>query len=117
VLGLSHKKKGQYFALDPETGQIYWRSEGSRGENAALVVVGDSILVLEGDGKLLVLSRSATSFAPAHEHRVAESPTFAHPVPVEDGLLIKDESSLSLFSGAPATSARHESGGLAERGR
>jgi outer membrane protein assembly factor BamB len=98
VLGLSHKKKGQYFSLDADTGKVRWTSAGGQGENAALVVAGDSVLVLEGDGTLLVLPRDATSFAPARTYRVAESATLAHAVPTGSGLLIKDETGLSLYA-------------------
>ena len=96
VLGLSHKKKGQYFALDAITGKVEWTSAGGQGENAAFVVAGDSLLVLQGDGNLLVLPRDAAGFAPTRTYRVAESATLAHPVPTRAGLLIKDESGLSL---------------------
>jgi outer membrane protein assembly factor BamB len=98
ILGLSHKKKGQYFALDAGTGNVRWTSEAGQGENAAFLVAGDSVLVLEGDGTLLVLPRDATSFAPAHTYRVAESATYAHAVPTASGLLIKDETGLSLYT-------------------
>jgi outer membrane protein assembly factor BamB len=104
VLGLSHRKKGQYFALDADTGKVRWTSDGSQGENAAFVVVGDSVLVLQGDGTLLVLPRDATSFAPARTYRVAESANYAHAVPTASGLLIKDETGLSLFA-IPSTRA------------
>jgi outer membrane protein assembly factor BamB len=98
VLGLSHKKRGQYFALDADTGKVRWTSEGGQGENAAFVVAGDSVLVLQGDGTLLVLSRDATSFAPARRYRVANSATIAHAVPTRSGMLIKDETGLSLYA-------------------
>lgn len=101
VLGLSHRKRGQYFALDPATGKVQWTSAGAQGENAAFVVADRGLLVLQGDGTLLVLPREATSFAPIRKYRVAESSTFAHPVPTPDGLLIKDESGLSLYGFAP----------------
>ena len=58
VLGLSHKKKGQYFALDADTGKVRWTSEGGQGENAALSWRATRVLVLQGDGTLLVLSAS-----------------------------------------------------------
>jgi len=98
ILGLSHKKKGQYFALDADTGKVLWTSEPGRGENAAFTVAGDSVLVLQGDGTLLVLPRDASSFAPARTYRVAESATYAQAVPTADGLLVKDETGLSLHA-------------------
>jgi outer membrane protein assembly factor BamB len=104
VLGLSHRKKGQYFALDADTGKVRWTSDGGQGENATFLVAGDSILALQGDGALLVLPRDATSFTPSRKYRVAESATHAHAVPTASGLLIKDETGLSLY-GIPSTHA------------
>jgi len=101
VLGLSHKKRGQYFALDPATGKVQWTSDGAQGENAAFVVADHGLLVLQGDGTLLVLPRDAAAFAPIRKYRVAESATLAHPVPTEAGLLIKDETGLSLYGATP----------------
>ena len=103
VVGLSHRKKGQYFALDPATGAVQWKSEPGQGENAAFVVAHGALLVLEGDGTLLVLSPDAASFSPIHRYRIAESATFAHPVPTDLGILVKDENGLSLYDrGRPA---------------
>ena len=99
VLGFSHKKKGQYFGLDGETGQVRWTSAPGRGENAAFVVAGDSVLVLQSDGTLMVLPKDASSFAPTRTYRVAESATYAHAVPTSSGVLIKDETGLSLYAG------------------
>lgn len=105
VLGLSHKKRGQYFALDPETGTVQWKSDGGQGENAAFVLVGDSVLALQGDGRLLVLPARAQAFSPLRSYQVAEGSTFAHPVPTSSGILIRDAGALSLFgaSGRPRT--------------
>jgi outer membrane protein assembly factor BamB len=98
ILGLSHKKKGHYFALDAWSGEVRWVSEGARGENAAFVVAGEFVLVLQGDGTLLVLPKGAASFAPVRKYRLAESPTFAHAVPTGRGLLVKDETGLTLHA-------------------
>jgi hypothetical protein len=97
VVGLSHRKKGQFFALDPATGKVQWLSEGARGENAALVAAGESLLILQGDGTLLVLPADAPGFTPIWKYQVSETATFAHPVPTRAGLLIKDEDGLALF--------------------
>ena len=105
VLGLSHKRKGQFFALDPATGAITWTSTGGQGENAAFVLAGDSVLVLQGDGNLLALARDASTFAPTRQYRVADSATYAHPVPTARGLLIKDENGLALYGPAATSKA------------
>ena len=119
VLGLSHKRRGQFFALDPATGTVQWTSEGGKGENAAFVVAGGSVLVMQGDGTLLVLPPGASSFAPVRRYRVADSATYAHPVPTPAGLLIKDEGGLALYATSSERSndagpAGRAAGGAAE---
>ena len=105
VVGLSHRKKGQYFSLDPATGAVQWKSDPGQGENAAFVLTGGALLVLEGDGTLLVLPPDAASFSPTHRYRIAESATFAHPVPTDLGILIKDENGLALYDRGPRTAS------------
>jgi hypothetical protein len=101
VVGLSHRRRGQYFALDPATGAVTWTSEPARGEHAAFVMAEGALLVLEGDGTLLVLPQDASSFSPIRRYRVADSATYAHPVPTDLGILVKDEAGLSLYARAP----------------
>jgi outer membrane protein assembly factor BamB len=98
VVGLSHRKRGQYFALDPATGRVQWTSDPARGENATFVVTGKSLLVLEGDGKLLVLPSNGSGFTPTRSYQLEESATFAHPVSTRAGLVVKDDDGLSLYT-------------------
>ena len=53
----------------------------------------------------MVAPSNGSSFAPTQRYHVADSATFAHPVPSRAGLLIKDEDGLSLYA-IPAPSAR-----------
>jgi outer membrane protein assembly factor BamB len=101
LLGFSNLRKGQVIALDPKTGKSFWESEGRLGDNGALVLWGEWLLVLTNEGDLLVLEAGADSFSPVRRYAVAETPTWAHPVPTRSGILIKDESSLSLWTLAP----------------
>ena len=105
VWGLSHKKKGQFFALDPQSGAVRWTSDGHQGETAAFVVAGESVLALQGDGTLLLLPADAASFAPSRRYPVGEGATYAHPVPTASGLLVKDEEGLSLYGTAASAKA------------
>jgi outer membrane protein assembly factor BamB len=97
LLGFSNLRKGQLVAMDAPTGRTVWESEGRLGDNGALVLMGEWLLVLTSGGELIVLRSDAESFSPARRYTVAESPTWAHPVPTEAGLLIKDEDTLSLW--------------------
>lgn len=97
LFGFSHRKKGEFFCLDAETGRTVWRSEGRQGDNAALVAVGRDLLLLKDDAELVVIRMDADRFAPVATYTVAQSATWAHPVPTSRGLLVKDQDSLALL--------------------
>jgi outer membrane protein assembly factor BamB len=97
VIGFSQRKKGQLVALDPKTGRVAWTSEGRQGENAALVALGGSVLALSDAGQLVVFDPAASGYAPLATYTVAETATWAHPVPVRGGFLVKDANGLTLF--------------------
>jgi len=98
LYGFSHRHKGEFFCLEAETGRLRWRSEGRQGENAALVAAGRDLLLLTDEAKLTVVRLGADGFVPLATFTVAASPTWAHPVPTEQGLLIKDVDSLALWN-------------------
>ena len=98
LYGLSHKRKGQYFCLDARTGKTAWTSEGRDGDNAAIVVAGGSLLLLNDSAELIVASGSEKGFEPLKKYEVASSPTWAHPVVVGNRVLIKDAENLTLWS-------------------
>ncbi len=101
MVGFSNQKKGQVVALDPKTGQRLWESEGRLGDNGAVVLWGGFLLVLTNGGELLVLDAAADRFSAVRRYTVADSPTWAHPVPTSAGILVKDESTLALWKVAP----------------
>jgi len=99
LYGMSAMKKGQFFALDADTGKMLWLSEGRMGENAAILNLNDkAILMLTNDAKLIVLPAGAKAYAPVASYTVAKSPTWAHPVVVGKRIFIKDETTLAVYS-------------------
>jgi len=102
LFGLSPLKKGQFFAIDAETGKTLWQGPGRMGENAAILnLEGKVLLLLINDGNLVVLPANAKEYLPAAQYTVAQSPTWAHPVLLGRQLLIKDENTLASFEIAP----------------
>ncbi len=97
VFGMTHRRKGQFFAVDPATGETLWTSIGRDGQNASLVVVGDLIALLTEEAQLFLIDPDAEEFAPLRDYSVADSPTWAHPVFTNAGILIKDHSTLALW--------------------
>lgn len=95
LFGFSALKKGQFFALDADTGKTLWQGAGRMGENAALLNVGGAVfLALTNEATLIVLPVNAKEYAPSMQYTVANSPTWAHPVIVGNRVLIKDETTL-----------------------
>jgi len=99
LFGFSALKKGQFFALDADTGKTLWQGPGRMGENAAILNVGgSSFLALTNEANLIVVPVNAKEYAPSVQYTVANSPTWAHPVMLGNRILIKDETTLRSLS-------------------
>ena len=99
LLGFSILKKGQFFALDADTGKTIWQGPGRMGENASILNAGGSaFLALTNEANLIVLPVNAKEYAPSVQYTVANSPTWAHPVMLGNRILIKDETTLRSLS-------------------
>ncbi|MDJ0838386.1 MAG: PQQ-like beta-propeller repeat protein [Acidobacteriota bacterium] len=98
LFGLSHKNKGQYFCLNAETGKLIWQSEGRRTTSAQPILAGAFVLFLDTEGKLLVLDKNADRYQPVATFKLAERATWAYPVPLAAGLLVKDKTHLTRWS-------------------
>jgi outer membrane protein assembly factor BamB len=98
VYGLTHRNRGQYFALDARTGALLWTSPGRQGENAAIVAAGPVLIVTTTEGELVILRRDAKAFAVLRKYTLSDSPIWAHPAPAGRGLLIKNAGTLSFWT-------------------
>jgi outer membrane protein assembly factor BamB len=99
LYGLSHKNKGQFFALDPKTGKTFWTGEGRQAENAALLASGNTVFALTTSAELLVMRAGPKGLEMVRRYKVSEtSETWAHPVIFDDQILVKDKNTLSLWS-------------------
>ncbi|MCS7237970.1 MAG: PQQ-like beta-propeller repeat protein [Thermoguttaceae bacterium] len=98
LIGLAQEQRGQFFALDAASGKVLWRSEPKQGENAALLVLGKYVLALTTGSELIVLDPAADSFKPIVRWKVAETPTWAHPVWSKAGLVVKEFRHLALLA-------------------
>jgi outer membrane protein assembly factor BamB len=97
VVGFSHRRSGQLFALDPKDGTVLWRGEPRWGEHASLVSRGDQVLVFRENGWLVVGQVSRERFQLLGEYRVGGSPMWGHPAIVPGRILIKDGARLASY--------------------
>ena len=95
LYGHSSTRSGQFVALDAASGAVRWASEGREGDHASVLMAGDDLLLLTSDAELLVAQADAGAFAIAHQYEVADGATWSMPVPLPDGLLVRDATSLA----------------------
>jgi outer membrane protein assembly factor BamB len=98
LFGLANRNSGQYFAVDAATGKTLWTSEGRQATHAAIARSGDLFLSLEDDGELVVVRNSKTAFEPLHRYKVADAATWGQPAYSGNRVLVKDVSTLSLWT-------------------
>jgi outer membrane protein assembly factor BamB len=97
IFGLTHRNKGQFFAVDPRTGTVLWTTRGREGENAALIAAGDLLMATTTEGELVIARRDVAKFDVVKRYTIAESPVWAHPVPAGRGVLVKDAEKLAYW--------------------
>ncbi|MGI9470250.1 MAG: PQQ-binding-like beta-propeller repeat protein [Rubripirellula sp.] len=98
LYGFSHYNSGQLFCLDPISGAIVWQGPGRAGQNAMFLAVPGYVLALMDRGELKVLAANGANTKIVKTYRVAETPTWAPPVLLQNGLLIKDREKLCRWS-------------------
>ena len=94
LYGHSSTRSGQFVALDAASGAVQWASEGREGDLASVLMAGDDLLLLTSDAELLVADADRAAFAVSRQYEVADGATWAMPVPLPDGLLVRDATSL-----------------------
>jgi outer membrane protein assembly factor BamB len=97
LFGFSHLKKGQLFAMDAATGKTLWLGPPRGGDNAAVLASPSTLVVLNNEGQLTIAHASAKGYEQVRQYTVAESPTWAHPLVLPDGVLIKDLKTLTRW--------------------
>jgi outer membrane protein assembly factor BamB len=98
LYGMSSRRKGQFFALDPATGKTLWTTEGREAGNAHIVVAGSELVAQLDGGEMIVAPASKTGFKAAHRYAVGKSATYTHPVLVPGGVLVRDQTHLRFWT-------------------
>lgn len=97
LYGMSQRNKGSFVALDARTGAMLWATPGRAGDNAAVLVGGETLFLLNTDAELIVSRANRTGFEERRRYVVAATPTWAHPVVTRAGVLVKDAETLVLW--------------------
>ena len=98
LFGLSERARGQFFALDANTGTVLWRGQPRQASNTAVVKAGTLLLLLNDDAELIVARSSKSGFEPLKRYIVADSATWAQPTVSGNRIFVKEVTSLSLWT-------------------
>jgi outer membrane protein assembly factor BamB len=98
LYGLSHRNRGQFFALDLLTGRLLWTTPGREGDNASLIASGQTLLLSTTDGELIVARANPDKFEEITRYRTAESAVWAHPALSGTSIVVKSVDKLICWS-------------------
>lgn len=106
LFGFSHYGFGRLFCLNPENGDVLWEGPRRTGENVTFLSVPGHVLALADNGTLQVIAADQAGYERVAMLHVAEGQTWAPPVLLESGLLVKDLDTLARWSLPTADSRR-----------
>jgi outer membrane protein assembly factor BamB len=98
IYGFSARKKGQFVAVDANSGALRWATEGREGDHASVLLTPRHLIYLTNGADLIVALRGATEFTVEKRYEVAESATWAVPVLLGSDLLVRDATGLSRLT-------------------
>jgi outer membrane protein assembly factor BamB len=90
VYGMSNKRRGHFVALDAETGTVKWATQGREGNHASVLQTKEHVLYLTDSGALVIARRTPEGFNELKRYEIGKSPTWAVPVFLPDGLLVRE---------------------------
>jgi outer membrane protein assembly factor BamB len=98
IYGMSNKRRGQFVAVRASDGWLKWSTPGRDGAHASILQHGDQLLFLTDAGVLIVLKRTEEGFTEEHRHELTQAATWAVPVFLPDGLLVRDATSVQKLA-------------------
>ena len=98
LYGLSHYGQGRLFCLDPANGKILWQGSPRTGPYATFLSFSGHVLTLSHQGRLTVFKASSKGFQSVASYALSDNSTWAAPVLLKDGFLVKDADTLSLWT-------------------
>ena len=97
LFGLSNR--GNLFCIDAKTGKTGWTDSARHGRGfAAIVDVGSAILALPSTSELIAFKPDGKAYAELARIKVAETPTYAHPVLAGSRVFVKDKEAVTLWT-------------------
>ena len=98
LFGHSSKRKGQFVAMDPDTGKMLWATEGRNATSASVVAAGKHLVFLTTESQMIVTPVDAAAFNEVRRYTVAPSTIYAQPIVLRDRVIVRDASHLTQWT-------------------
>jgi outer membrane protein assembly factor BamB len=96
LFGLSDR--GNLFCLNAQTGQTSWTDTTRRDRFGAVLATDSAILALLGNSELVAFKPSAKQYEELARIKVADTPTYAHPVIAGKRIFVKDRTEVTAWT-------------------
>jgi outer membrane protein assembly factor BamB len=91
--------RGNLFCINAETGKTAWTDTTAHGRGfAALLDAGSCILALPSTSELIAFKPSDKAYAQLARIKVADTPTYAHPVLAGNRVFLRDKETVALLT-------------------
>ena len=97
LFGHSSKRKGQFVAIDPETGKVRWATEGRNATGASVVAAGEHLVFVTTEAQMIVAPVDAGKYSEIRRYTVAPSAIYAHPIVLRDRVVVRDAKSVTMW--------------------
>jgi outer membrane protein assembly factor BamB len=94
IYGHSVRRKGQFVALDAQTGALRWATEGREGDHASVLLTPRHVVYLTNSADLIIARRATAAFTVERRYEVADAETWAIPVLLGTDILVRDATGL-----------------------
>ena len=91
--------RSNLYCINAQTGQTAWTGTSPRGSRgfAAIVSAGSCLVVLANDSELIIYKPSDKEYSEITRYKVADTPTYAHPIISGNRVFVKDQESVAMW--------------------
>ncbi len=91
--------RGSLFCLNAESGKEAWKDTARHGRGfAAILHAGSCLLALPSTSELIAFKPSGKAYAELARIKVADTPTYAHPVVAGNRIFVRDQETVTLWT-------------------
>ena len=89
---------GHVRCLSATSGELLWQGPPRVGENVTFLSLPGHVVALTSNGQLQILAAQGEQHEKVAEYKVSDTPTWAPPVLLKTGFLVKDEKTLTFWA-------------------